>query len=822
MARAAGGDGMHGTPDDNREGDNVDPRSGEAAGVRKSPLRSGNNGTVLESLRARCSPRRKPLSGLILAEVSGHSAEESSSPSSARGPSSSRGRRLSAGRNSLGPAKGCSADVIPPNNSRTSPEAAAGDALLEGFCRGVALCEDVIRCSLSGGQDSRILAELAALTKEVQCNGSSAPELAALLHKVSGRPRDGTSTSPASRGVETVGALLSGQLLDERCKQELEKHVVDARAARSEAHMLRAELQELQHRLASVDAVASNVGAITALKEVTCLRAELGERDRHILKLEADLSRAYAQLRRQPPLSTDGMHAPSDSASASGRLLMRARTNSMPEGPSVSIPSDAEWHGSSLSSAVEVPRLDMERVAGNLHVTSVTPGESGGRMHLSNLKAGLSFSQVQRSISTASSNTGAGSTLLPSPSSARLVDPSTVEVIWTGQPYRTSTDDQMGILAPPMPTQLPADENVSVQSGRVKGSYIHAAGGKVYWLNHDDPLDLQRLPDEAAAAARLADGLRKRITGPHEAKIIGGTPPAGIADTRIDQPQREEPLLPETPDPNRDKVSRLRSAPSTGSLDYRASIDSRLGTPLARTFSGSQTLPTASPRTVEQEIAAVASWSGLFCDPSLGQTVTVQPPADCDHMVARRNLSEPRLRRPGNQRGGSVVASSSSASSANNSSAAVLGQASACGGGLGMPLTSSGALTHRAQGTYSPSPWSPAPQPLSARPPSRNGGERPSSLASGRTKLSTVSYGANSARRDGRLVGHDIHRSSSPSSGPNYQRQNRPQNLLRSVSASVTAPPGPTVHALAQGASPVTLPSPSRAAANHWPVAAMT
>lgn len=106
------------------------------------------------------------------------------------------------------------------------------------------------------------------------------------------------------------------------------------------------------------------------------------------------------------------------------------------------------------------------------------------------------------------------------------------------------------------------------RSADEKGSYIRAAGGKVYWLNHEDPLDLQRLPDEAAGEVRAVNGVvglgaRNRM---HDAQMaLQGDELGG------------EPLLPGTP-------------------EHRCRSDGRID--------GVDTVPVPPPRR--------AYWSGLY------------------------------------------------------------------------------------------------------------------------------------------------------------------------------------------------------------------
>merc|ERR1712232_1136285 len=78
----------------------------------------------------------------------------------------------------------------------------------------------------------------------------------------------------------------------------------------------------------------------------------------------------------------------------------------------------------------------------------------------------------------------------------------------------------------------PTQESPS-SSRQENGSYIRAAG-KVYWLNHDDPLDLQRLPDEAG------------MNSTHESSTA-----AKFGSPELDNrpADAEEPLLPCTPEP---------------------------------------------------------------------------------------------------------------------------------------------------------------------------------------------------------------------------------------------------------------------------------
>lgn len=124
---------------------------------------------------------------------------------------------------------------------------------------------------------------------------------------------------------------------------------------------------------------------------------------------------------------------------------------------------------------------------------------------------------------------------------------------------------------------------------RPRGSYIYASG-KVYWLNYDDPLDLQRLPagagglaceqdsvtsapsrDLASPAERrqvashrerseqlYGSGSRKRLhSGGGTSRCLrryGAPVDAGSEDSSMDEdasprPSPPEPLLPETPQP---------------------------------------------------------------------------------------------------------------------------------------------------------------------------------------------------------------------------------------------------------------------------------
>merc|ERR1719379_1319596 len=40
----------------------------------------------------------------------------------------------------------------------------------------------------------------------------------------------------------------------------------------------------------------------------------------------------------------------------------------------------------------------------------------------------------------------------------------------------------------------PFPEALHIAPRKARGSYIKAAGGQLYWINHEDPMDVQRLP----------------------------------------------------------------------------------------------------------------------------------------------------------------------------------------------------------------------------------------------------------------------------------------------------------------------------------------
>jgi len=305
------------------------------------------------------------------------------------------------------------------------------------------------------------------------------------------------------------------------------------------------------------------------------------------------------------------------------------------------------------------------------------------------------------------------------------------------------------------------------RSAEEKGSYIHAAGGKVYWLNHEDPLDLQRLPDEAAGEVRAVNGVgglgaRNRM---HDAQLA----------LQGDELAPGEPLLPGTPE-HRCRIDGVDTVPVppprraywTGFQDSQgtggrggsvASANKASG--VMRSRSGPNTGTTHLYRHAEQDAslattnvngwsshsgyAAVAAAGSATLSSSMGPThlasssvplttVPSAPALEQPHAaqqgstsstlaplteVARRHLSEPRLS------GSSVRVAVSGNGAGPRAVPAVpaLGgcSAQAAPGIVSTPMSARGAM--HAQRSWSPMPWSPAqspahpaaPPPMSAR-----------------------------------------------------------------------------------------------------------
>lgn len=410
-------------------------------------------------------------------------------------------------------------------------------------------------------------------------------------------------------------------------------------------------------------------------------------------------------------------------------------------------------------------------------------------------------------------------------------------------PISVSGNTQQVLPPPPgqiwSPTHLPTLHQESQRApespGREKGSYIRAASGKVYWLNHDDPLDLQRLPDAAASSAAAAENRWRRALA---AAAVGGEAPGGNGATPALTeggaeivPMYEEPLLPETPDPTRDhRVQRLRSAPSASMGGLLPSDNA--SAPLMRMLSGLR-LPSHQHHNnaASDPDSGLSGWAVIHREPSAtlpvhreasaGATTIPGPPANFTQtvvatrsqvdntvsQVARRNLSEPRLgaasgtaagrgpsQLPGHGPGQTAVAPPPPRG-------ALTQRARSAAPGVATPAR--GALTQR---SLSPAPWSPAAAavhtqtPLSARPRADTTG------LSGRSRLNYGAVpqqlqlplqGSDSARLGDAWVG--INSGAAAGSGadsartasPAYLRGVcvRPPPVLRRVNGSVTVPP---------------------------------
>jgi len=447
---------------------------------------------------------------------------------------------------------------------------AAGDAMLEGFYRGVALCEEVVRGALHAQEHGGLLAELAAICQEARDRRDAgawdlSPAWSASVGLRS--PALGSNARPRHCSGSGEEQAVLDEVVDLQVKlHEKELLLAAARdnavSSGREAAKLREELLEQDEKLA-----ASSAREAAGFAE---LRTELDKRGRQVLHLQAELARAYAAQ------------------------VYRLRNG-----------ADAE------------PPADLGGA------TSKRAGEKA--------------------------------------------------------------------LAPPLHAQLPE----SPPTGKDKGSYIHAAGGKVYWLNHDDPLDLQRLPDHAAA---VASSRSRRIGEP----CLGSREPGVLA--RLEGPTLllqsadtlgEEPLLPGTPEPP-SRVAKAESVPSPLPPSLRWSglmapsdsdpmpLHMQSQQPAASRVKHSRSGPGCQfvSQLVDHEMLAAstaASWSAMpVALTSVPSAPVLETPMS---QVARRHLSEPRL-------GGGMTAP---------------------------PLSARGSHVHR---SWSPVPWSPIvpPPPLSARP----------------------------------------------------------------------------------------------------------
>jgi len=577
---------------------------------------------------------------------------------------------------------------------------------MEGIYRGAALVEEVVR--RHAPEDTSLLASVGAIVQEANDRCSVSVLVPSPLWQGSG----GDPRSPTNTGG-------NGSMRNNSCA-----HGSGGTGGvgggpgglKDEATELRSELRERDLWLA-----ASQESAARALREASDLHEELRERERRAAATSALEAAGIAELRSE--------------LDRRGQLVLQLQAEL------ARVYSSSQVHGGTE------PR---QRHSARSSLTK--SGASLGRNAFLDIPSEVLFPAP--SLSAGADEIGD----FASQSGARL----------DGECSALSLEGYGDFR---MPQQCNAQEfSPPSRSAEEKGSYIHAAGGKVYWLNHEDPLDLQRLPDEAAGEVLAVNGVglgaRDRM---HDAQMA----------LQGDELAPGEPLLPGTPErrcridgridgvdtvpvppPRRAHWTGLYDTQGSGGRGGSVASAKKVGG-VMRSCSGPNAETSHLQRSAEQDAclvsanangwsshlgcAAVATFGSAALSASMGPahlacasvpltTVPSAPALEQPHAaqqgstggtlaplteVARRHLSEPRLS------GSSVrvAVSGNGAGAWPVPAVPALGgcSAQAAPGIVSTPMSARGAM--HAQHSWSPMPWSPAhspahpaaPPPMSAR-----------------------------------------------------------------------------------------------------------
>lgn len=483
----------------------------------------------------------------------------------------------------------------------------ASEDMLEGFRRGVALCEEVVRCGLPGSREQSLLSELAAISRDSHGQATDVFLLSGLLRRadLQVNPQTGTGSS---------GKLAPAS--NDRGYMRQSTHPLPVREAPPELTGEGGgaddpcERSNIAHIITSED-IAQPRSPAEVVQE---LRTELGHRDREIASLRADLAVALRQIRR---LARD---------SASAHAPPPPPMQPPPQVHDERAPSARAAHAlatTTASAAADTVVAEMAAMEGLAPPIAVNLGQGGPDMEgfVDQPVAAYPCSTVSHGHSMGAPDGGG---VLPAPSSGvprgghQAVNPHMSGLPWS---------NQSGAHGLPPPTERTMASNLISQfNGKVleaaqmaslschaaanrkgssttrtgassvppgggscqaevflphtarerehhhtRGAFIRAQGGKVYWLNHEDPLDLQRLPDSAAslsatappsavfaAQVALSSESLAATLGPTGAEKVLSEAQAVLASQGMEvaSPSQEEPLLPETPDPSRSLAQR--------------------------------------------------------------------------------------------------------------------------------------------------------------------------------------------------------------------------------------------------------------------------
>jgi len=513
------------------------------------------------------------------------------------------------------------------------------DAMMEGFRRGIALCEELIREGRAAKDSDLRAGDLASLVAErlADTQPSFASTLLEQVSSASANPEQALALSSLggmlmkAHSAEEASISDPSQIMDD----EAAAVPIDAHDVPTAVDTVAAALDILGGRLVQV---ADTLGANAGLKEP--------DYQGHHSVCSSQTS--------EPPVST---------------------CTATPRGTLPLLPPP-----SAVASKTAIPCSGGHQRPAPTQFPAPSRTAPGSASAGALLESGPAMSSQARSALNATANTSTPSLM------SKVCSEDASVYLMSAERFEEW---------PSTITEVPAQtKQHACTPDRPRGSYIYASG-KVYWLNYDDPLDLQRLPAGTAGLACEQDsvtsapsqdlassagsrqvgtshrertehlyggGSRSRLqTGGSVARCAprryGAHPDAASEDSEtVDDdaspsPSPPEPLLPETPQPctrltgrAEPRVPRLWDSVDTG--HYGAPARRSSGS-LARTLSTVWQSPAEEP-TPRYEGLSTARSMVLIGDHPAGASLRAPmlnstTPRGSRTQLVRRHLSAPRL-----------------------------------------------------------------------------------------------------------------------------------------------------------------------------------